>query len=111
MTPCSTASRWIRWDWTGPSAAPEIEDFVGIVEAVLEGNAAGAATLFQLAWQTGGCVTLTQDTAAIFLSAAIAEHRDEIYDLVLAYGPGAGPGGQEATTNWWTLADFLAEPP
>ena len=95
----------------GAIGCAEIEDFVGIVEAVLEGNAAGAATLFQLAWQTGGCVTLTQDTPAIFLSAAIAEHRDEIYDLVLAFGPGAGPGGQETTTNWWTLADFLAEPP
>ena len=88
-----------------------IEDFAGIVEAVLEGNAAGAATLFQVGWQTGGCVTLTQDTPAIFLSAAIAEHRDEIYDLVLAFGPGTGPGGQETAANWWTLADFLAEPP
>lgn len=95
----------------GAIGCAAIEDFVGIVEAVLEGNAAGAATLFQLAWQTGGCVSLAQDTPAIFLSAAIAEHRDEIYDLVLAYGPGAGPGGQETTTNWWTLADFLAEPP
>ncbi len=95
----------------GAIGCAEIEDFVPIVEAVLEGNAAGAATLFQLGWQTGGCATLTQDMPAIFLSAAIAEHRDEIYELVLAYGPGAGPGGQETTTNWWTLGDFLAEPP
>lgn len=95
----------------GAIGCAEIEDFVGIVEAVLEGNAIGAATLFQLAWQTGGCATLTQDTPAIFLSAAISEHRGEIYDLALAYGPGAGPGGLETTTNWWTLADFLREPP
>ena len=95
----------------GAIGCTEIEDFVSIVEAVLEGNAVGAATLFQLAWQTGGCVTLAQDMPAIFLSAAIAEHRNEIYDLVLAYGPGTGPAGQETTTNWWTLADFLAEPP
>lgn len=88
-----------------------IEDFAGIVEAVLEGNAVGAATRFQVGRQTGGCVTLTQDVPAIFLSAAVREHRGEVYDLVLAYGPGAGPGGQESTTNWWTLADFLTEPP
>lgn len=88
-----------------------VEDFVPIVEAVLEGNAVGAATFFQLGWQTGSCATLSQGTPAIFLSAAVQEHRDEIYDLVLAYGPGARPGGQEITANWWTLADFLAEPP
>ena len=88
-----------------------IEDFAGIVEAVLEGNAVGAATLFQVAWQTGTCATLNQGAPAIFLSAAIAEHRNEVYDLVLAYGPGAGPGGEETAANWWTLADFLAEPP
>lgn len=95
----------------GAIGCAEIEDFVPIVEAVLEGNAAGAATFFQVGWQTGGCATLTQDTPAIFLSAAVQEHRGEIYDLVLAYGPGAGPGGQETAANWWTLADFLAEPP
>lgn len=95
----------------GAIGCAEIEEFVGIVEAVLEGNAVGAATLFQLGWQMGSCVTLTQDVPAIFLSAAVREHRGETYDLVLAYGPGSGPGAQESTTNWWTLADFLAEPP
>ena len=95
----------------GALGCAAIEDFAGIVEAVLEGNAAGAAALFQVAWQTGRCVTLNQGAPAIFLSAAIAEHRNAVYDLVLAYGPGAGPGGQEAAANWWTLGDFLAEPP
>ena len=95
----------------GALGCAAIEDFAGIVEAVLEGNAAGAAALFQVAWQTGRCVTLNQGAPAIFLSAAIAEHRNEVYDLVLAYGPGAGLGGQETAANWWTLADFLAEPP
>ena len=87
------------------------EDIVPLVEAVLEGNAPGAASLFQIAWQTGRCATLNEAAPAIFLSAAVQEHRGEIYDLVLAYGPGNLPGGQEITTNWWTLADFLAEPP
>ena len=96
---------------SGAIGCAEIEDFAGIVEAVLEGNAAGAAALFQVAWQTGRCATLNAGAPAIFLSAAIAEHRNEIYDLVLAYGPGANPGGQETATNWWTLGDFLAEPP
>ena len=95
----------------GAIGCAEIEDFTGIVEAVLEGNAAGAATLFQVAWQTGRCATLGQGAPAIFLSAAIAEHRNEIYDLVLAYGPGAIGGSEPTATNWWTLADFLAEPP
>lgn len=94
----------------GAIGCAEIEDFAGIVEAVLEGNAIGAATLFQLGWQTGDCVTLTQDVPAIFLSAAVREHRGEVYDLVLAYGPGSLAGGETAA-NWWTLADFLAEPP
>ena len=96
---------------TGAIGCASMEDFTGIVEAVLEGNAAGAATRFQVAWQTGNCATLTEGAPAIFLSAAIAEHRDEVYDLGLAFGPGAGPGGQQTTANWWTLADFLAEPP
>lgn len=95
----------------GAIGCAAIEDFVPIVEAVLEGNAAGAAALFQIAWQTGRCATLNEGAPAIFLSAAVQEHRGEIYDLVLAYGPGSVPGGSETTTNWWTLADFLAEPP
>ena len=95
---------------SGAIGCAAIEDFAGIVEALLEGNAAGAAALFQVAWQTGRCATLNAGTPAIFLSAAIAEHRNEIYDLVLAYGPGSLPDGETAA-NWWTLADFLAEPP
>lgn len=95
---------------TGAIGCSAMEDLAEIVEAVLEGNAVGAATRFQVGWQTGGCATLTQGMPAIFLAAAIAEHRNEIYDLVLAYGPGAGPAGQATTTNWWTLGDFLAEP-
>ena len=74
-------------------------------------NLAGAAGLFQVASQTGRCATLSGGAPAIFLSAAVLQHRGEIYDLVLAYGPGGLPGGQEVTTNWWTLGDFLAEPP
>jgi hypothetical protein len=87
-----------------------IDDFIPIVEAVLEANAAGAAALFQVAWQTGRCATLTQGAPAIFLSAAVSEHRGETYDLVLAYGPGVTLGGEEPPANWWTLADFLTEP-
>lgn len=86
------------------------EDLVPLVEAVLEGNLAGAASLFQAAWLTGRCATLPEGAPAIFLSAAIREHRGEIYDLALAYGPG-GSDGLESAANWWTLADFLREPP
>ena len=86
------------------------EDIAPLVEAVLEGNLPGAAALFQAAWQTGRCATLNEGAPATFLAAAVREHRGEVYDLALAYGPGNGPGGQE-TANWWTLADFLTEPP
>ena len=96
---------------SGAVGCASIDDIVPLVEAVLEGNLPGAAALFQVAWQTGRCATLTEGAPAIFLSAAVLEHRGEIYDLVLAYGPGGTPGGQDITTNWWTLADFLAEPP
>ena len=87
------------------------EDIAPLVEAVLEGNLPGAATLFQVAWQTGRCATLNDGAPAIFLAAAVREHRSEIYDLVLAYGPGSLPLGPDTAANWWTLADFLAEPP
>lgn len=96
---------------SGAVGCASTDDIVPLVEAVLEGNLPGAASLFQVAWQTGLCATLNEGAPAIFLSAAVQEHRGEIYDLVLAYGPGSLPGGQEAAANWWTLADFLAEPP
>ena len=94
---------------TGAVGCAAIEDIVPLVEAVLEGNLPGAASLFQVAWQTGRCATLTEGATAIFLAAAVMEHRAGIYDLALAYGPGSLPAG-ETTTNWWTLADFLAAP-
>ena len=94
----------------GAVGCASTEDVVPLVEAVLEGNLPGAASLFQIAWQTGRCATLNEGAPAIFLSAAVQEHRGEIYDLVLAYGPGSLPG-EEIAANWWTLADFLAEPP
>ena len=96
---------------TGAVGCAALDDFIPLVEAVLEGNPAGAAGLFQVARQTGRCATLNQGAPAIFLSAAISEHRGEIYDLVLAYGPGASFGGQDTASNWWTLGDFLAEAP
>ncbi len=95
---------------TGAVGCASIEDIVPLAEAVLERNLAGAAGLFQVAWQVGRCATLNEGAPAIFLSAAVQEHRSEIYDLVLAFGPGSFAGG-EAARNWWTLADFLAEPP
>ena len=95
----------------GAVGCASTEDIVPLVEAVLEGNLPGAASLFQVAWQTGRCAALNEGAPAIFLSAAVQEHRGERYDLVLAYGLGSLPGGQEAAANWWTLADFLAEPP
>ncbi len=96
---------------TGAVGCAATEDIVPLVEAVLEGNLPGAASLFQVARQLGRCATLNEGAPAIFLAAAVREHRGEVYDLVLAYGPGSALGGQETAANWWTLADFLAEPP
>ena len=96
---------------SGAVGCASTDDVVPIVEAVLEGNLAGAAGLWSVARQFGRCATLTEGATAIFLSAAILEHRDDIYDLVLAYGPGSTLGREPMTANWWTLGDFLAEPP
>ena len=86
------------------------DDFVQIVEAVLDQNLAAAAGLWSAARQTGRCAALVEGEAAIFLSAEILEHDGVIYDLVLAYGPGE-LRGERVAANWWTLADFLAPAP
>ncbi|MDE2882900.1 MAG: hypothetical protein OXP70_13695 [Acidobacteriota bacterium] len=87
------------------------EDIVPIVEAVLEGNPAGAASLWSVAYQLGNCAVLNENVPAIFLSAAVREHRGDIYDLVLAYGSGATFGDPEVTANWWTLGGFVEPTP
>ena len=60
---------------SGAVGCASTDDIVPLVEAVLEGNLPGAVSLFQVAWQTGRCATLTEGAPAIFLSAAVLEHR------------------------------------
>ena len=85
----------------------EIADAAPIVEAVLDGAPARAATLFGTARQNGRCAELPAGEPAIFLAAAIREHGGVIYDLALAYGPGDLVRGR-TRANWWTLGDYLA---
>ena len=59
----------------GAVGCASTDDIVPLAEAVLEGNLPGAAALFQVAWQTGRCATLTEGAPAIFLSAAVLEHQ------------------------------------
>ena len=96
---------------TGVVGCASTEDIVPIVEAVLEGNGAGAVSLWSVAYQLGNCAVLDENEPAIFLSAQIHEHRGEIYDLVLAYGSGATLGDPEVTANWWTLGGFVEPTP
>ena len=96
---------------SGVVGCASTEDIVPIVEAVLERNAAGAASLWSVAYQLGNCAVLNENAPAIFLSAAVREHRGDIYDLVLAYGSGATLGDPEVAANWWTLGGFVEPTP
>gem|GEM_PF-2378157 len=96
---------------SGVVGCASTEDIVPIVEAVLERNAAGAASLWSVAYQLGNCAVLNENEPAIFLSATVREHRGDIYDLVLAYGSGATFGDPEVTANWWTLGGFVEPTP
>ena len=92
----------------GPVGCAAFEDFVFLVEAVLDGNLAAAENRYATARGLGQCGELLVGHEAIFLTARIGEHRETVYDLALAYAP-AGTAGGTVTANWWTLADFLHE--
>ena len=96
---------------SGVVGCASTDDIVPIVEAVLERNAAGAASLWSVAYQLGNCAVLNENQPAIFLSATVREHRGDIYDLVLAYGSGATFGDPEVAANWWTLGGFVEPTP
>ena len=87
------------------------DDLVPIVEAVLERNAAGAASRWSVAYQLGNCAVLDENRPGIFLSAGVREHRGDSYDLVLAYGSAATLGDPEVAANWWTLGGFVEPTP
>lgn len=96
---------------SGVVGCASTEDIVPIVEAVLERNAAGAASLWSVAYQLGNCAVLNENEPAIFLSATVREHRGDIYDLVLAYGSAATLTDPEVAANWWTLGGFVEPTP
>lgn len=96
---------------SGVVGCASTDDIVPIVEAVLEGNAAAAASLWSVAYQLGDCAVLNENEPAIFLSATVREHRGDIYDLVLTYGSAATLTDPELAANWWTLGGFVEPTP
>ena len=96
---------------SGVVGCASTDDIVPIVEAVLERNATGAAGLWSVAHQLGNCAVLNENRPAIFLSAAIREHRDDIYDPGARLRLRATPGDSEVDANWWTLGGFVEPTP
>ena len=96
---------------SGVVGCASTDDIVPIVEAVLDRNAAAAASLWSVAYQLGNCAVLNENQPAIFLSATVREHRGDIYDLVLAYGSAATLTDPEVAANWWTLGGFVEPTP